>query len=114
MWTKLIVLIFASVLVAATSANSGEFDGWCIPGDGCTGDEKIENDSFSTCEETCKMTNPTQVRGMDALLYDIVCAGDGSSATSTRTLFMRYKDAQEAERAIAANSDGVTELRRCE
>lgn len=33
----------------------------------------IEDDVFRGFESTCRMTNPLEVRGMDATLYDFVC-----------------------------------------
>jgi hypothetical protein len=39
-------------------------------------------------ENTCELTNPTAVRGMDGILYDAVCQGDGESE-SYRMMLMR-------------------------
>ena len=38
----------------------------------------IEDDVFRGFESTCRMTNPLEVRDMDATLYDFVCTAGGT------------------------------------
>lgn len=107
--------IFLALLLSlgTSRAVSGEFDGWCFPSNGCTGDEMIEDDSFATCEEDCKMTNPTTVKDMNAIIYDVICSGD-SGEYSERMIFMIYKNIKDKDRAITLSNTGVTELARCQ
>ena len=39
-------------------------------------------------ESSCKLTKPTKVRGMDAVLYDAICSSEGEQY-SYRVMLMR-------------------------
>ena len=39
---------------------------------------QIENGLFSGVEGQRRMTNPVDMRGMEAVLHDMACAGEGS------------------------------------
>jgi hypothetical protein len=74
--------IFAvlALLVTPTLAHADrQWDGYCFQGDECGGPYKIRNGEFSTCESSCKMTNPVKVRGMKAILYDVKCSSDSGN-----------------------------------
>lgn len=101
-----------TLLLCVGPSKAGEFDGWCFPGDGCTGDEPVSDDTFQTCEANCKMTNPTHVNNMDALLYDVVCTSDNSGPESERMFFMRYVSGGDTH-VLVAHKFGSTELVRC-
>ena len=60
-----------------------------VGGDG--GALKIEDDVFHGAETTCRMTDPVNVRDMDARLFDMVCEGEGTAFTE-RALMMRAAD----------------------
>ncbi|WP_108484393.1 hypothetical protein [Oceaniglobus ichthyenteri] len=89
----------ALALFAAAPVAADPFDGLYKPapttdctivgGDG--GALKVEGDTFFGAESQCKMTTPVNVRDMDAILYDMVCDGEGESWVS-RALFMRAAD----------------------
>lgn len=114
------------------AALAGKLDGWCFPGDGCTGQVTIESGGFHTCEQTCTMKNAVRVNNMDATLYDVTCKGDGGpdDVDSRRMLFVRLQDepgnlieaprshfyprSDGPARALAITNNGVTELVRCE
>lgn len=49
-------------------------------------------------ETSCQLSNPVNVRGMDAQLFDAVCSGEGP-VSETRILLMRPR-----------NGDGITLL----
>lgn len=40
---------------------------------------RIEGDIFYGVEVECRMTNPVEIEGMTAKLYDMACIGDGST-----------------------------------
>jgi hypothetical protein len=93
-------LAFALPLaVAGVMADAGAYDGLFRPapttdcsivgGDG--GALKIEDDVFFGVESQCRMTRATNVRDMDATLYDMDCTGEGEDWTQ-RALFMRAAD----------------------
>lgn len=48
----------------------------------------IADGRFYGVENTCRMTNPVAIRGMDAMLYDMVCSGEGME-WSYRAFFAR-------------------------
>ena len=43
------------------------------------GSLKIENEIFYGVEVECRMTNPVEIEGMNATLYDMACIGEGST-----------------------------------
>lgn len=60
-----------------------------------TGDKgsalKVEDDVLYGVETQCDMTNPVNVRDMDAQLYDMECSGE-DDAFADRAMFMRAED----------------------
>jgi hypothetical protein len=56
------------------------------------GSLKIENEIFYGVEVECRMTNPVEIEGMNAVLYDMACIGEGS-AWEERAIMM--EDAQQ-------------------
>ena len=69
------VIFSASLFSGAASAQ--DLRGWCYPVNECMGEQiPVGSGSYNTCEETCTLTNPVPVRGMEATLYDEVCQGD--------------------------------------
>ncbi|AZL59777.1 hypothetical protein EI545_13595 [Tabrizicola piscis] len=67
----------------------------------------VQGDVFTGVENQCSLTNPVPVTGMDAILYDAQCAGEGESY-SYRIMLMRLPE------GIAVIQDGsVSELRTC-
>ncbi|WP_249138923.1 hypothetical protein [Actibacterium sp. MT2.3-13A] len=51
----------------------------------------VRDGIFHGVEMQCRMENPVSVRGMDAVLYDMACSGEGSAWTA-RALFMTAAD----------------------
>ena len=84
----------------ATTANATPFDGlyrpdatwaegWdCVSVGSDGGALSIENNTFNGVENTCTLSNPTPVRGMDAILYDAECSGEGMT-NKERMMIMR-------------------------
>lgn len=82
--------------------------------DGCIGPSRIEEREFHTCEELCVLTNPVDIRGMDATLYDVDCRGDWGGYEQ-RMLFMRRGTSTGVEQAMSLDLRfGYRELERCD
>ena len=77
------------------SASAENLTGYCLDtgSAGCQ-DRFIPFDgkSIDFCEETCGLTNPTLVRGLNATLYDFVCKSDNPSTEGGRVMILRQKD----------------------
>lgn len=52
---------------------------------------RIAGGIFYGVESQCRMTDPVDVRDMDAVLYDMACSGEGSEWRE-RAMFMRAAD----------------------
>jgi hypothetical protein len=67
----------------------------------------IEGDTFKGVENQCKLTNPMPVTGMDAILYDAECSGEGETV-SYRMMVMRLPE------GVAIIEDGfINPLKLC-
>lgn len=109
---------FLLLAVSATSLAAGPFDGLYRP-DGLEGWDcksigqdggalSVQGDQFYGVENLCTLTNPTQVNGMSAILYDAECNGEGMS-DSYRMMLMRVPE------GLAVIQDGyVNVLKRCD
>ena len=90
---KLAAIVACFTLMGSTSlAFAQDYNGWCfdVGGQGCDlEDVRIEGRSYSSCEDFCTLTNPVPVRGLDAVLFDVVCMGDLGSKTD-RMMFLKY------------------------
>ena len=108
--------VVIGLLVSVNAAVAGEFDGWCFPADRCVGNGEplpVHSSEWGGggCEQICSPTKPTPVRGMKALLYDVICEGEGETWTY-RALILKYEKDQE-ERAQYVDQFRITELIRC-
>ena len=94
--------VFAAVVFAST-VTATPFDGlyksihgtWtCDPLDiGMDGGSLgIDGDFLYGLESECKLTNPTNVRGMDAILYDSTCTAEGEPYPSSRVMIMQHDE----------------------
>jgi hypothetical protein len=78
-----VLAVVGATLQTSPSSMADDFEGWCFPADGCTGEPMaIKNGTFATCEETCELTNPAKVEGLDATVYDVTCKADHLSEPS--------------------------------
>jgi hypothetical protein len=107
-------------LLAALSSPALAFDGLCRPdqpwaeGWDCQtigmdgGALAVREGRFYGVENTCELTNPTAIRGMEGVLYDAVCSGEGETETY-RMMLMRV------DGGLAVIRDGwVNLLKRCD
>jgi len=89
-----ILAAFASlVLVGSADVMSAEnLTGYCLDnGEAGCQDRFIPfaGNSIDFCEETCTLTNPTKVRGLNATLYDFACQSDSPSAMAGRVMILK-------------------------
>lgn len=106
-------LVCAALIAAPLAAQTARFDG-----DWATGNPaacvlvmdspdlaiRIRGGMLYGLESGCEMTNPTQVRGMPATLYDMQCHGEGQTWTY-RTLLMI-----DADGALVQLQEGYARL----
>jgi hypothetical protein len=83
-------------------------DGWDCQSVGQDGGAlSVQDDTFHGVENLCRLTNPVPVTGMDAILYDADCAGEGETYRY-RMMLMRLPE------GLAVIEDGyVNVLKRC-
>lgn len=113
-WRATALVLFFAAPSLAGAATAGEFDGWCLPADECTGTPmRIEGDTFSTCEARCTLVNPVPVNDMDATLYQVYCEADGFTPPVYRAFLTRTEAVNGTEEAFMVTGYGVTELERC-
>ncbi|MEX0281235.1 MAG: hypothetical protein AB3N13_08620 [Arenibacterium sp.] len=112
--------IIVAIAVSTIAASATPFDGLYAPSDSfgmwsCqamdigadVGAVGILEGYLQGVENACELTNPTNVRGMDAILYDANCSGEGETY-SHRVMLMRHDE------GIYVIQDGyVAEWRRC-
>lgn len=83
-------------------ADAGQFDGRyaldpaaraCVFGEGDVAGAgfRIENGRFFGVESECRLANPTNIRDMDAMLFDLQCTGEGME-WSDRIFLMKMDD----------------------
>lgn len=98
--TSLILGLMCGAVVATFAQAEARFDGiyrpagpgmgnWnCVDIGMDGGALAIRDDQLFGVENTCDMTAPTNVRDMDAVLFDFECQGEGMTSTD-RVMLMR-------------------------
>lgn len=78
----IILSVLPSMSLAASIEGTWATDhGQCIAGY-AEGRLTIAGDSISFIESTCRLTQPTELRGLpQALLFDMACSGEGTDWT---------------------------------
>jgi len=110
--------VCAAVLIAAI-ATATPFDGlyklvdgsWsCNPEDiGMdSGALSLQDGYLHGIENSCELTEPTNVRGMDAVLYDALCSGEGEQY-SYRLMILRHEQG-----IYLVQDDYVAEWHNCQ
>ncbi len=103
--------VLLAALLAASPTSAMDLNGWCIANDepGCMeGPEPFRDGTFATCEANCQLSNPTEVRDMDATLFDVQCASDGPDMT------YRVFIAMHGDYGTMVDQWGASRLERCE
>ncbi|WP_323035657.1 hypothetical protein [Pararhodobacter sp.] len=115
----LILALLAGSANAQTALQASDFHGdWtdgdpsaCVVGRGDVENFafRIANGTLYSVESSCVMENPVAVRGMQAVLFDMNCHGEGDTWTD-RALFMHDR----LEGRLIFLSDGIARiLTRC-
>lgn len=113
-WLPSLALLIAGT---AATAQTGPYDGdWTI-GDPAACAVGMDNTNFAFriadgqirgVESACRMTNPVEIRGLGATLFDMECAGEGES-WSYRNFLMIDRQGD----LIMINDGDVSILSRC-
>lgn len=96
-------LMFSIAMLASTSiAYATPFDGLYAPADSFErwsrkaseigeglGAVGVVGGYLEGVENSCELTKPTNIRGMDAIVYDAICSGEGEQYTH-RVMLMRH------------------------
>jgi hypothetical protein len=109
----LFAMYIVSAAIQASPSVADDFEGWCFPADDCTGEPMpIKHGTFATCEESCEMTNPAKIEGLEATVFDVTCKADHLPEPShERMIFIHFSGDQELAAVVA--EDGITELTKC-
>ena len=102
--------------LSITPALASELNGYCydLGEDGCTSRYlPFENMAVDFCEETCVLTNPVSIRGLDGTLYDFKCASDSPIDSGGRVLVIQQKQSDGQVTKFIISNDGITPLVRC-
>lgn len=91
-------IIFMLSFFMLTAVQAGQFDGkyrldmnWDCKTVGMDGGAiQIRGGKLHGVESTCLMKKPAKVRGMDAVLYDLQCSGEGET-WSNRLMLIKQK-----------------------
>ncbi len=109
-------LAFAVVFLALPAAADPSLDGVYRPAGSswdCTsigsdgGALSIRDGVFYGVESACELTRPTPVNGMNAMLFDAECTGEGETY-GFRVMFMPL-----GERLAMIQDGTISELERC-
>ncbi len=98
----LVTVVSMGAGTGAALSESARFDGTysldpgssgCVVGQGDVPGAafRIEGGVFTGVAATCEMRNPTNIRDMDAVLFDFHCEGEGTSWRD-RVMLMRMDD----------------------
>jgi hypothetical protein len=117
--------IFSSIPTAfALVVLAGSFDivsaqnlkGYCLDnGEAGCQDRYLPfiGNSIDFCEETCTLTNPTMIRGLNATLYDFVCRSDSPSEMAGRVMILHQTGFDGNTRTSLVSKNGTRPIVRC-
>lgn len=89
----ILAMLFTGIFTGTSHAQS--LNGYCLDlvEAGCMPRFiPFHNMSIDFCEESCKLTNPVGVRGMDAALFDLKCLADSPTPMDgNRVMILRQR-----------------------
>ncbi len=114
----LVLAISAAGLALPQSAPAQvrDLSGLCLDlrEDGCTERFlRFRGLTIDFCEETCTLTAPTAVRGMEATLFDMRCQSDMPTDIGGRVMVLRQTDSSNASRLLFIDRRDVFAIVRC-
>lgn len=107
------VVAFGGSLDRASAQN---LTGYCLDNrEGGCQDRYIpfRGNTIDFCEETCTLTNPTKVRGLNATLYDFVCRSDSPTAMGGRVMLLQQTDPLGKTRTSFVSKHDTKSIVRC-
>jgi hypothetical protein len=102
LWKRAPIILQDGTVIDPYACSAGEVEGTVL----------IEGNKYGDAESNCTMSNPRNVRGMDATLFDVTCRGEWGSQTQ-RELLMLYRDTDDRDRLLMARPDSAAEFERC-
>jgi hypothetical protein len=92
--------IFTVLIFISNIATAGNFDGdYILEGYSCEDaglfGRTINGKEFFNDESFCELNSETNIRGMDAVLFDAMCSSEGEDYTQ-RIMFMKSVEPQGA------------------
>ncbi len=111
-------LLFAAFLFAVSGPASlaAGLEGFCIDlgEEGCT-DRYLpfESMSVSFCEETCTLSNPVSIRGLDATLYDYKCVSDSPVDFGDRVIIIKQIISETESKMSFIDGTSILPITKC-
>lgn len=65
------------------------------------------------CEESCQLTAPTEVRGMDATLYDLHCSGDYGEIPDMRVMLLSQQSEMFGRQSYWIGPQDIFQIVHC-
>jgi hypothetical protein len=65
------------------------------------------------CEETCALQNPVKVKGLEAVLYDMVCQADFPTKIGGRVMLLEQKSGQDQSSLLFIDKREVRKIVAC-
>jgi len=113
--SPLLALLLALQSVGASAA-AQDFTGLCLDmlEEGCMPRHvPLFGNTIDFCEESCELTGPVAVRGLDATLYDLQCRGDYGVIPDKRVMFLSQQDEMSGPRTFWVDSDNTFQIVGC-
>jgi hypothetical protein len=73
----------------------------------------FSGNTIDFCEESCTLTTPVAVRGLDAALYDLQCRGDYGAIPDRRVLLLAQQDPTYGPRTLWVDAESTLEIVPC-
>ena len=109
-------LFIASNLIYSSPVFASDYTGFCVDNveDGCS-DRFLpfEGLTLPLCEENCTLTNPVEVRGFPATLYEFKCKGDGESQPDERVMILTQTGYDENVTILFVDKRETRKIVRC-
>ncbi len=73
----------------------------------------FSGNTIDFCEESCTLTAPVPVRGLNAALYDLQCRGDYGEIPDRRVLLLSQEDPISGPRSLWVDAQSTLEIVPC-
>ena len=111
-------LITLALLLAPVSAPvfGQNLSGYCLDmrEEGCMPRYiPFAGNTIDFCEESCQLTAPTEVRGMDATLYDLQCSGDYGEIPDMRVMLLTQESPMSGQQSYWIGPQDIFQIVPC-